>query len=214
MFPCPLCHHADTEFYFRDNQRAFVQCNQCDLVYVEPDFLPGPATERAEYDLHQNSFEDKGYKRFLDRLAAPLQRRLKPGARGLDFGCGPAPVLASMMTENGFPTEHYDPFYFSNLNLLNNVYDFVTCTEAIEHFHAPSREWKIMLSMLKPGGVLAIMTKRVVNKQRFASWHYKNDKTHVSFFSEATFTWLADNYDLNLEIEGDDVVFFRIKSRP
>ena len=214
MFPCPLCQHPNTEFYFEDKRRSFSQCKQCELVFVDPAFLPDPSVEKAEYDLHQNSFNDEGYRRFLNRIAEPLYQRLSPGATGLDFGCGPAPVLASMMAEKGFPTECYDPFFFSNESLLHKKFDFVTCTEAIEHFHAPHREWKILLSMLKPGGILAIMTKRVVNKQRFASWHYKNDKTHVSFFSDSTFTWLADNYDLNLEIEGDDVVFFRIKSRP
>ena len=214
MFSCPLCLRPETKFYFEDKTRTFYQCSSCDLVFVGPSFLPTPSIEKAEYDLHQNCFEDSGYKKFLNRVADPLKKRLKPGAVGLDFGCGPAPVLASMMQEEGFPTEYYDPFFFANEKLLNKKFDFVTCTEAIEHFHTPHKEWQVLLSMLKPGGILAIMTKRVVSKQRFAGWHYKNDKTHVSFFSNSTFTWLADNYDLNLEIEGDDVVFFRIKSRP
>lgn len=214
MIPCPLCLHPKTEFYFEDNKRSFQQCTQCRLVFVSPEFLPVASVERAEYDLHQNNFEDAGYRRFLNRIAIPLRERLEPGAKGLDFGCGPAPVLASMMEDSGFKTEFYDPFFFANEQTLNNTFDFVTCTEAIEHFHFPHREWQQLISLLKPGGILAIMTKRVVNKQRFSNWHYKNDKTHVSFFSDFTFTWLAENYDLNLEIEGDDVVFFRIKSRP
>ena len=40
--------------------------------------------------------------RFLGRLAEPLVERLDPGASGLDFGCGPGPALAAMLTRRGY----------------------------------------------------------------------------------------------------------------
>lgn len=48
----------------------------------------------------------------------------------------------------------YDPFFFPDESLLSNKYDFVTCTEAIEHFFEPKKEWKILLNLLKENGML------------------------------------------------------------
>jgi hypothetical protein len=108
--------------------------------------------------------------------------------------------------------------------LSPHVYDFVTCTEAIEHFARPMNEWTLLLSLLKPesgeevngalGGVLGIMTKLASHDEKtFANWWYKRDPTHVSFFSRETFTWLAERDALELTIIGDDVIILRKKTR-
>ena len=52
------------------------------------------------------------------------------------------------------------------------------------------------------------MTKRVTGKEAFATWHYKLDPTHISFFSEKTFEWLGDKWGVEPEFIGDDVVLF------
>ena len=54
---------------------------------------------------------DAGYRRFLSKLADPLMARLAPGARGLDYGCGPGPALAAMLREAGHEVALYDPFF-------------------------------------------------------------------------------------------------------
>ena len=46
------------------------------------------------------------------------------------------------------------------------------------------------------------MTKLVRNQEAFAKWHYKNDLTHVCFFSRATFEWLSDQWQADLEFFG------------
>lgn len=48
--------------------------------------------------------------------------------------------------------ECYDPFFFPSDSILSQKYDFVTCTEAIEHFFEPKKEWKLLLSLLKENG--------------------------------------------------------------
>ena len=70
-------------------------------------------------------------------------------------------------------------------------------------------ELTLLYALLKPGGLVAIMTKRVISQTRFATWHYKNDRTHVSFFSEATFKWVAEHLGMELHIVSDDVVFLK-----
>jgi hypothetical protein len=53
------------------------------------------------------------------------------------------------------------------------------------------------------------MTKQVIDRTSFASWHYKNDPTHISFFSQATFSYLAEVWGASPEYMGDDVIILR-----
>lgn len=209
---CPLCGHTICQDYFEDKNRRYYQCNDCQLVFVAKPFLLCKESEKREYDLHENKEHDPGYEKFLSKVANPLLKKIANKSTGLDFGCGPGPVLASMLRREGHTMAVYDPFFYPDRSVLENKYDFVTCTEAIEHFHSPGKEWMTLLGLLNTDGWLAIMTKRVISKARFANWHYKNDLTHVCFFSEFTFQWLANKYDLNLELVGDDVALFKLKS--
>ncbi len=209
LFLCPLCGSSNTQHFHTDKLRMYWRCEQCQLVFVDPSSLPTPDAERAEYDLHQNSVADDGYLQFLSRLCDPLCDKLTSPSTGLDFGCGPGPALQKILQSQGHNVSLYDPFYFPDESVLSMQYDFVTCTEAIEHFHRPNREWNLLLSLLKPGGWLAIMTKLVLSQERFAQWHYKNDQTHVSFFSRFTFDWLAERDHLNAEYFGNDVVLLQ-----
>ena len=53
---------------------------------------------------------------------------------GLDFGAGPGPALAAMMSEDGFDVAIYDPFFQPDAEALQRKYDFITCT-AVSYTH-------------------------------------------------------------------------------
>ncbi|MCC2616911.1 class I SAM-dependent methyltransferase [Aestuariibacter halophilus] len=212
MLSCPLCLAAHCTPYHQDARRRYFQCQTCALVFVDPQQRPSSDQERQEYNLHQNHADDPGYIRFLERVIHPIEARCPSPASGIDFGCGPGPVLATQLRQRGYEMTIYDPFYFPDRTPLSQTYDLITCTEAIEHFHQPAKEWQMFTALLNPGGWLAIMTKRVIDPQRFATWHYKNDPTHVSFFSEQTFRWLALNHHMHCEFFGPDVVLMQNKS--
>ena len=57
------------------------------------------------------------------------------------------------------------------------------------------------------------MTKRVSDAKAFAAWHYKSDPTHVAFFADATFIWLAHHWHATLEFFGPDVVLLHKPAR-
>lgn len=206
--PCPLCFSPDTAEFFRDTQRDYLRCRQCRLVFVPPHQHLTPDAEKAIYDYHQNQIEDAGYRRFLSRLAEPLSSRLPARASGLDYGCGPGPLLAGMLREQGHTLRTFDPYYANQPELLQSRYDFVTCTEVVEHFRQPKQEFQRLFGLLKPSGHLGIMTKLVIDADAFSRWHYKNDMTHISFFSEDTLQWLATSYQCRLEIIGKDAIIF------
>ncbi|WP_315852017.1 class I SAM-dependent methyltransferase [Tautonia rosea] len=178
-------------------------------MHVPPEAFLSADEEKAYYDLHQNDPGDAGYRRFLSRLSVPLLHRLAPGSLGLDFGSGPGPTLAVMFTESGFPTRNYDPIYAPDNRVWQQHYDFVTASEVVEHLKSPLADLERIWSVLKPGGWLGIMTKRVWDLQAFLTWHYKDDPTHVIFFCDRTFVWLARHWSATLEISGPDVVLLQ-----
>ncbi len=206
---CPLCREDQSREFFQDDQRDFFRCPICSLVFVPPRFHLSPSEEKYRYDLHENSPDDPNYRRFLSRLFTPLSQLLSPGDAGLDFGAGPGPTLSVMFQENGFPMRIYDYFYANDPAVFQQQYDFITATEVLEHLHHPDKELKRLWDCLKPGGYFGIMTKLVLNQAAFSTWHYKNDLTHVSFFSRATFNWIAAQWQATVEILGNDVIIFQ-----
>lgn len=204
---CPLCQTADAELFFQD-KRDYYQCSECALVFVPPQQFISPEKEKAIYDLHENSTTDPGYRNFLKRFLKPVAKKLPPQSQGLDFGSGPGPLLAIMFEELGHNMVNYDCFYAPDIKLLKQQYDFITATEVIEHLHHPQQELQRLWHCLKGAGILGIMTKRVLNQQAFSHWHYKNDPTHVCFFSVETFQWLASLWQAKLIIAEKDVVIF------
>ncbi|MCF1427893.1 MAG: class I SAM-dependent methyltransferase [Shewanella sp.] len=168
--------------------------------------------EKAEYDKHNNQLADAGYQAFLRRtwnpLLAYLQQSKRPLAQlhGLDFGCGEGAVLSQMAAQDGVCVVNYDLYYHPDAEVLSRQYDFITLTEVIEHIADAAALMKQLHGLLKPGGVLAVMTKRVLDKDAFSRWHYKNDLTHICFYSDDTFLWLANRLGWRCELTGRDVV--------
>lgn len=206
---CPLCLAAETEHYTQDQRRLYRRCPQCGLVFVTTDQHLSSAAEKAIYDQHQNSPDDLQYRRFLSRLTEPLLERLGPCSRGLDFGCGPGPTLSVMMAEQGHDMAVYDLYYADNPAVLQGRYDFITSTEVVEHLANPGRGLNSLWAMLEKGGYLGLMTKLRTDQASFANWHYRNDPTHISFFSKETFNYLATAWSASLEFIGGDVIIFR-----
>jgi len=207
---CPLCAGIEIAFFHLDRRRPYVQCCTCSLVFVSPEWYLPREAELAQYQLHQNEIGDAGYRQFLSRLMLPLVANLMPRARGLDFGCGSGPALAHMLRESGFEVALYDIFFYPDASVLQaRNYAFICATEVVEHLHHPGRELDRLWSLLQPGGWLGIMTKLVSDSAGFADWHYKNDPTHVCFFSADTWRWWARVHDASVEIVGADVILLR-----
>lgn len=205
---CRLCRESEgTRLFFADRKREYLFCEHCRAIFVPDRFVVPPHVERAEYETHDNFTEDEGYRRFLARAIQPLLEHVphfaEPRAehsspcRGLDFGCGPNPLLAKMLSARPYSCnmDFYDKYFFPDtvdLASLTNTYDFITATEVFEHLHSPLAETERLWRALKPGGVLVVMTKRSTGTvESFRSWHYIRDCTHILFFTEEAFAWLA-----------------------
>lgn len=209
MNECRVCLWKDTALFWSGEGQSYHRCRRCGAVCLESSALPDPVAEEQRYRQHRNDPGDAGYRSFLGRVVTPLLERLSPGSRGLDFGCGPGPALAAMFGEAGHEVALYDPFFAPDPSVLGGTYDFVTATEVVEHLHRPHDEFLRLRGLLRPGGWLGIMTKFLVEPALFGDWRYRRDLTHVTFYDEGTFRYLARRLGLDLYVPEADVVLLQ-----
>lgn len=206
---CPVCNTARIRYFMTVEGKVYWRCRVCEATFLTPAQWPDLETQKAEYDKHENNVDDPGYRAFLSRLARPLLARLQGPSRGLDFGCGPAPALAKMLEEAGHAVQVYDPIYVPDESVLEQTYDFITCTEVMEHLHNPRAVFDLFNALLRPGGIIGVMTEFQTDDSRFEKWHYRRDPTHVIFYRATTLTLLGSPLNWRLEIPRRNVAFFR-----
>jgi SAM-dependent methyltransferase len=204
---CPLCGSNDL-YPLACKTRRYFRCELCRLVHLDASQRLSEADEKAVYDDHENLIDDQGYRRFLSRTFDEVTKRTPAPAKGLDFGCGPGPALVAMAEEAGYEMARYDKYFHPDESALAQRYDFITSTEVIEHLAEPLPILDQLWSLLHPGGLLVLQTKRVLDDERFRSWHYRNDPTHITFFAEASFHWLGERWGCIPEYPHADVVCF------
>jgi len=207
---CPLCGTSAVSGG-RALSRLYCICPLCDLRFIPPAFHLSPAQEYARYLLHQNSGANTGYVKFLMVAVECLKNHLSKTHQGaptvLDYGSGPGPVLVELLNQHGFAAVGYDP-HFGDQSVPGIVvtaslvgqgpFDAVVSTETVEHFRTPRIEWKKMIALIRPGGFLVVVTSLVVPGIDLSKWHYANDPTHIVFYSESTFRYIAEQWGLSL----------------
>lgn len=192
---CPLCGAPGPFAGVPDMRKRTLRfCSRCRLVFAATADLPLAEAEKQRYAKHWNGPEDAGYVAFLRQAVEPALPFLKPEMRGLDYGCGHTPVLHLLLAETGLRCENYDVFFFPEWPA--GSFDFLFVTEVVEHFHRPADEWPRMLSLLKPGGILTVMTAPWEDLDAFRTWGYASDETHVAFYHRESLEWICARYGL------------------
>jgi len=46
-----------------------------------------------------------------------------------------------MLEEDGYVMHKFDPSFYPNKTLFSQRFDFITCSETVEHFHYPFAEF-------------------------------------------------------------------------
>ena len=206
---CCVCESPLVDLFLEVEEKTYWQCKDCMVIFLDPKFRLSPSEEKYRYQQHNNGIYDEKYRLFLSKLYKPLRARLEEGSRGLDFGCGPGPALAEMLKEDGFYMDLYDPFFFKEILVFSKTYDFITCTEVIEHFFEPAKEFKRLDKMLSKGGLLGVMTVFLDDEKDFGEWYYRKDPTHVVFYQPKTFEVIASIMGWSYEIPEKDVILFK-----
>jgi SAM-dependent methyltransferase len=194
---CPLCHSTDTEQQIIAGGKSYSLCQNCKLIFLEEKSRLNATEEKKRYSYHQNNIDDEGYVKFLSQIINPVVKKIKANSRGLDYGCGPDPVLSKLVNNLGFACDFYDPYFWPELD-KSKKFDFIFATECFEHFFSPSTELETINSILKSGGILAIMTEFWSDIDNFSNWYYIKDPTHVCFYHKESLDYIA--HLLNLKI--------------
>lgn len=118
-----------------------------------------------------------------------------------------------MLAERGFPTLNYDPFFFPDEAMLSRTYDFLVCTEVLEHLRRPAEDLARMDGLLKPSGLLGVMTGVLEDDAAFQAWWYRSDFTHIAFYRPETLAWIARRFGWELSRPSRDVALFWKKTR-
>ena len=209
MFNCILCQSNKVKFLFKyHDEREFYHCEECDLKFVDRKSVLSLKDQKEVYDLHQNNIRSSGYEKFLMRVVDPIRKLLPDSSRGLDFGCGPYPMLIEIFNDYGYENIYgYDPIYKNQVSLLENRYDFITCCEVIEHFINLKSDLDQLLECIVDSGILVLSTGlHHEAKREFKEWHYIQDITHINFFSKSTCEYIAKTFDLSILDLGNDII--------
>lgn len=218
---CLLCGSEDFEVFFKlENQFTkqpeffnLVQCNQCNLVYLNP--RPVLSAMETYYTRNygfyislseQSSLIHRWLVRYgLWKRCRPLLKNKPPG-KILDIGCGRGSFLVEMRKHGWEPVgvepnpyalaiardvmkvEVYDG-RFGEVEFPESAFDAITMWDCLEHIHNPSQALRDVLRILKPGGYLLLRVPSLdsLDANLFGPyWAGLDPPRHLVVFSRAT----------------------------
>ena len=206
---CPLCKTTNSSKFYKEKFREYLRCLSCDFIFVPKMYHLSDAEEKSRYDTHNNDPNDHRYRHFLSQVLVPLLERIQQKSNGLDFGSGPGPTLSLMLEECGHSVDLYDKFYANDISVFEKKYDFITATEVVEHLSEPMAEISRLIEMLNNQGHLAVMTQILTPQIDFSSWYYKNDPSHIGFFTKKSLNFLAKYLNIEAYFISERVILFK-----
>ena len=200
---CLICHADTVRFTDSKMEIETYRCSHCAVLFKDPRSHQSFSLQKQRYDLHENDAEDAGYRRYFQQFLDFVLPEAGQCESALDFGCGSSTLLAEMLTEQGIETTAYDPIYHPEVPYRESTYDLITSVEVFEHLHDPVAVFEMLTGLLNRHGILAVRTAFApAEMQDYLDWYYRQDPTHVVFFSPKTFqvmcedtgmTYLGDN---------------------
>lgn len=193
MKECKICSQITAKICDQKTSQTYYRCQNCGFVFLDDSMIITSESEHKHYSKHNNTFECRGYvemfEKFIEEFVKPLKSKIKTA---LDFGCGEGKVLAKLLEMEGFKTDYYDLYFFSEKVYETKKYDLITSTEVFEHLKDPLEYFKLLKQHLNKNGYLIIMTKFPPKcDEEFLKWWYRRDITHISFFTPNSFDTLA-----------------------
>lgn len=209
---CPLCNSQAFFFTKSKHKQIYFRCDHCKSVFMRPDDYVNSDDEQKRYETHNNDVTDQRYQKFVSPITKTIENNFSEHDQGLDYGCGTGPVVTYVLNQKGYKNiKLYDPFFHDKPEVLENQYDFIICCEVMEHFYNPKAEFKALRQMLKPNGQLLCKTSLFLkknNQKDFENWHYKDDETHVFFYSEKSLEYIKNEMNFKSVEYGQKLIRF------
>ena len=212
---CRLCE-SKTSVVFK-NTRHFFACTNCGLIFSD---CPLPEQEKQAHYTGQydNGFNWENEARYFTKFL-PAE---KISYKILDYGSGGG-HLANELRKTGYDIDCYEPMFHGEFDMLQHygAYDFIILNEVIEHVEHLKNILENINYSLKPGGQVLIktmVTDGLISdpynfEYNFKEWWYKDDLTHISFFSSITFEYICANMFSAFKIIRQDVLSILLQKR-
>jgi hypothetical protein len=176
--------------------RLYYSCDECHLIFTDPKHHLSREEEKNRYLVTSQQQDKSVHDHDLHEIIDPALKYITPEMKGLDYGCGPEPLLSEILTEKSFRCYNYDPLF--DFGHPEEVYDYIFATECLENFFVPANDLHKIDELLKIGGYLFVTTAQTPKIENFDKWSYKDEPTHVSFYSKATFDYIAKKFNYNI----------------
>jgi SAM-dependent methyltransferase len=203
---CILCGAPSARHFALIDEKRFWNCRACGVTFLDPSDRLSAVEEQAYYRQHANDPIDDAYEAAVDRLLSHLLPRLPDGATGLDYGCGPQRTVSRLMRQHDIVMTEYDPVFVDQISALQGQYHFITCAEAVSHFHNPARDFRLLNNLLRPGGWIGILTEMLEYDDAFMGWRYRRNPTRVAFYRPSSFRVMARRFGWRVHTPARDVV--------
>lgn len=207
---CILCQSSSLHIAtFR--KVPIYQCQHCQSVFKDTRAYISRIEEDKVYQSHNNDIHDSKYLSFVSPVIHEIQRSFSTDSLGLDFGCGSGPIISHHLSTFGYRIHLYDPLFYPDTEPLQLKYNYIICSEVMEHFKQPYLELQRLFNKLKPNGKHICMTDIYHTDTDFSSWYYLKDPTHIFFVSSFTLDWIASTFQCTVKHDKRLIVFTRIQ---
>jgi len=231
---CICCNGTEHEILYDFGDKKYLRCLSCKLVSVSPLLTDEYLNARANHwsaDYHMNplkinqhfstDFQLTAYKTNLD-----LIRPYRKNNRLLDLGCSIGGFLmaakidgwqehgidislsVNVAIEKGLNAKQG---YLGDFDYPNDYFDVITLFDVIEHINNQEKVLKQIFSLLRPGGILFIITPNfggITSRILKSKWSAVTPDDHVYLFTQQSLADLLTNnefevvknftYDINL----------------
>lgn len=221
--PCKVCKSSSVLFDVVDFNRIinpdyyplglagipiyYYECSNCKFIFnVAFDNFSSFGWTEFIYNQDYYSKIDLAYEQKRPKLDAELVFFLvtaigRKKIVGLDYGGGNG-KLASILQKKGIKYSSYDPFGFSNIDLIRAPkFNFISAFEVLEHTTNPLRTFQEIVDLGSDKFILVLSTQThddLINNEHRLSWTYVAPRNgHVSIYSKQTLTLLGNQFGLS-----------------
>lgn len=206
------CRICDTQsaIFFGDS-RTFYKCPVCGLIFTD-EFAGGEEAEKHYKGQWTNADADF-WRGQVDGLLGVIGRYRNRVGKVLDFGSGSGDITKEFQAR-GIDATPLEPMIHGYLKdqSYRHKFDVVVGVEVIEHLPNLLEELKVIDRFLSDDGIMiftTILTNTFIESANaadvFKAWWYKDDRTHVSFFSNQSIAKLAEICGYGADVYGEQL---------